>query len=172
MAEERQPWDREPAEPAEAYARFLLYRNLGPMRSIDKAYALVASTDPSRAQRARAKGGKKRRARATPQKRAPGQWWEDSAKYHWPERAQAWDIAVLTEAGQAVVVKFVATLNAVFERILVTLENPRAKPGARTWESIIESLTIVGAFVPQETIPRSRAHPAPNGPRVGDAGVG
>jgi hypothetical protein len=59
----RQPWDQQPDEPGRCYARFLLFRNMGPSRSVEAAYRLVA----------RAKEGEKRRA--------PGAWHRASQTY-------------------------------------------------------------------------------------------
>lgn len=68
-------WDQLLDESARAYACFLVYRDLGPDRSLDKAF--------TRAQEAQ-EGTRK----------APGCWHQWSGKYRWPERAQAWDAAM------------------------------------------------------------------------------
>src|SRR5262249_28786381 len=40
MAENKlKPWDQQPDEPDAAYSRFLMYRNLGPARTLDAAFA-------------------------------------------------------------------------------------------------------------------------------------
>jgi len=59
------PWDRRKGEPAPAYARFLIYRNLGPRRSLAQAQE-VCGVSLGRL------------------KQLSGQW-------SWPARALAWD---------------------------------------------------------------------------------
>lgn len=39
----RKAWEQLPDEPDSAYARFLMYRNLGPARSIDAAFKTTAT---------------------------------------------------------------------------------------------------------------------------------
>src|SRR5512139_1011766 len=104
MADERRPWDQLPDEPSAAYARFLVYRNLGAARSVDAAY----HTGPSEAKRGKAR-------------RASSQWFEDSVHYQWPERAAAWDIENLTTLGHTVVVKFINILEGIAARALESI---------------------------------------------------
>ncbi len=130
-------WEQREGESNAAYARFLMYRNLGPTRSIDAAYRQHQS--------GRAKATKSRK-----KPYVPGQWIDDAARFDWVERASAWDIAILNDVGRAVVVKFIHALERSYDKLLAALNDERVKP--RTWEQVIESLTILGAFVPQETI--------------------
>jgi hypothetical protein len=65
--------DRLPHEPDRWYARFELFRSLGPARTIDAAYRIAAIRDNLHAKR-------------------PGALWYDNARrWQWRERAQAWD---------------------------------------------------------------------------------
>ena len=89
-------WDQQPGEPAAAYARFLVYRGLGPCRSLDKA--------------ARAYGGSKGRA--------PGNWFREAAAWKWQERAQAWDIATFAEVGKRAVVAYLALIEGIATRAI------------------------------------------------------
>ncbi len=70
MAEQ---WDKQPEESPKAYRAFLIYRNLGPKRSIDAAYRLSLKEHQESI------------------KRAPRRWGEWSTQYQWVVRAQAWD---------------------------------------------------------------------------------
>jgi len=60
-------WERQPGESTKAYAAFCAYRDLGPERSIEKAGQML---DKPRS------------------KKWLGEW---SSKYHWVERARAYD---------------------------------------------------------------------------------
>ncbi len=68
-------WERNPDEPDRWYARFEVYRLLGPNRSLSGTYRLVTQL--------LGRGGK-----------APGQAWHQAAqRWRWQARAQAWDQA-------------------------------------------------------------------------------
>lgn len=70
---ELKPWDRQLNENSKAHRAFIIYRNLGPDRSLDAAWALHA--------------GKKKG-----DKRASRVWQEWSSKFKWTARAQSWDL--------------------------------------------------------------------------------
>src|SRR5262245_60895581 len=80
------PWDQLPGESDAAYARFLVYRNLGPQRTIDAAYNSQSPVDPKSPKR----------------HQAPGSWRKDSKRFAWPRRAVAWDLDCLIRAGPGI----------------------------------------------------------------------
>lgn len=121
------PWDQRKGEPAEAFARFLEYRNLGPGRSVDAAYRLL---HPS------ASG-----------ERAPGSWWQDSAQHDWKSRATAWDVHHLQESGHRVIATFVAALQEVAAKLLAAVFEH--KPDS--WAEAIETMRAIGAHIPPST---------------------
>ena len=67
-----QPWDRLVTEGDAAYAAFLVYRNLGPTRSLSVAYAMHTKSKPG-------------------EKQVGGSWRKWCAANRWPERSAAWD---------------------------------------------------------------------------------
>ena len=75
----QRPWDRLPSEPDEAYARFLIYRNLRIGRSFRKAYL----------QYLRASDGYTGGLKGL---HVPGNWRADAKAYFWAERAAAWPV--------------------------------------------------------------------------------
>src|SRR5579871_3562506 len=91
------PWDQQPEEPDAAYARFLVYRNLGPSRSIDAAYHSAGAIN------AEAKRSKAKRASST--------WFLEASQWNWQARAEAWDVFMLLASGQRVVTRFIAALD-------------------------------------------------------------
>lgn len=66
-------WDRQLREPARWFARFQLFLQLGPDRSIDRAYQACG----------RAGSGRPKKGDA----RAPGSWREAARQWEWVERA-------------------------------------------------------------------------------------
>ena len=130
------PWDQLPGEPPEAYARFLIYRNLGPARSLDAAYAASNVT-------------KRKRSDA-----ASGQWREDSAAYGWGERAARWDIHNLTAVGAGAVAKFVQIIDLIAMRSLEALQDGSIKP--KDWAGLVNALDKLGAYIPAETVSQIR----------------
>ena len=78
---QRRPWDRQDGEPARWYARFLVYMELGPARTLAEAYANTLE-----------KAGKGRKSTRPDGKLRPsGGWNTASRKYRWRERTLAWD---------------------------------------------------------------------------------
>lgn len=105
----QQAWDRRDGEPAEAYARFLTYRNLGPGRTL----ALAAQLHT---------GGSKRK------KTLAGHWCGESSKHDWIERATAWDIDRLTKQGDELCRYWIGILVSVARKAAERLADPRCKP--------------------------------------------
>jgi hypothetical protein len=123
----KQPWEQQKGEPDSAYVRFLLYRNLGPARSLDAAYAAQS----------KAANGSKRRA--------PGAWFAESVRWHWQERACAWDIAMLAQLGQQAIVAFAAFLEALSRRALTALADPTVHP--RSWEDLLHTAEVISGLI-------------------------
>lgn len=71
---ERQPWERQPGESARAYAAFCVYLNLGPQRSIQKAFEAKSAPD-------------------APQKRpVNGTWKAWCSRFRWTERTNDYSL--------------------------------------------------------------------------------
>jgi hypothetical protein len=80
--------DRGPDESSRAYRAFCIYRDLGPYRSIDRAWKISCSeTDPGND--------------TVTSSRHPGCWGEWSNKFNWVERAGAHDDAIELERLEA-----------------------------------------------------------------------
>jgi hypothetical protein len=122
-------WDRLPNEPAAAYVPFLIYRNLGPGRTLERAY--------------RATKGVRRC-------RVPGSWQRESVAFQWADRASAWDVDVLTTAGREIVINFIFALERVSRLILQALESGDIRP--RTWGQAIRGIKMLGSFVTAEAV--------------------
>ena len=73
--DEREVWQRTLGEPTVWFGRFVLYRELGVKRSIDKAYALAREAEGLRGLRANS------------------QWHITAERWRWASRAAAWDDA-------------------------------------------------------------------------------
>lgn len=71
MPKEIERWQRQKNETARAFAAFCAYRDLGPGRSLDKAWGLLSGRDPM--------------------KKAPGRIQEWSRSFQWVRRCEAWD---------------------------------------------------------------------------------
>ncbi len=136
------PWEKLPDEPDEAYVRFMTYCALGPGRSMDAAYRLQNPVA--------AKSGKSRSKKPVDERRASGQWWQNSVEFRWTERAAAYDIDMLTAVAQKAVARYVSAVDLALGKILSALLDEKIKP--RSWNQTIESLTIVGSFIPAETV--------------------
>lgn len=76
----KHPWDRQSKEPAKWFALFERFRLAGPKRS------LLAIYNEERAGRG-----------DPPAKTTPGEWNKNRKKWHWDERARAWDVYIIEE---------------------------------------------------------------------------
>lgn len=123
------PWEQLENETPEAYTRFLVYRNLGPGRSIAAAYKAV-------------KGGKKREP--------SGQWERDSVAYNWPDRAARWDVAQLSELVPEATANIFKAISETARIALRELESGRLKPA--NWAELKETVTLLASFISPEVI--------------------
>lgn len=133
MSEEAKPWDRLPDEPVAAYTRFLIYRSMGPGRSVEAAYTTYAGPPEE--------GGRRR---------VPGQWERDCATFRWVERASAWDVENLAETGKQAVLSFVAAIEVATAKALRALKRPEMEP--LTFEEAIKALDVLGKLIPAATV--------------------
>jgi hypothetical protein len=156
--EQKAPWDQLEGEPSPAYARFLVYRNLGPGRSLERAYQAFLSTIYQESAENR---------RKPPQ--LSGQWSDDSSRYGWVARAAAWDIEMLATAGEQIVINFIEAVRALSQKAVEALSRPEVKPD--DWRDLLEAIRIVGDVLSVEAIAtvasRARHHAAAPGAEVG-----
>lgn len=145
------PWAQRPDESDEAYARFLLYRNLGPGRSLQLAYRTYLKTFRNAVPDA-TKGNKK------PQ--VPGHWGDDSARHKWGDRAAAWDIAQLERQGPELARLWAGILVAAATKAAQKLAEPGCQP-----KDFMQALAVVDRLAPYLT-PDALKHlqPTPDGP--------
>jgi hypothetical protein len=131
MLDEQEPkaWDQLPGESNSAYARFLIYRNLGPARTLDAAYQSTVEKS------------KKKQS-------ISGQWTKDSTVFDWIRRADAWDIDILRTNGRKVVLLFIRGLERVVTKSVATLEKDGIEP--ETWSAAVNALHTVGQYIPAE----------------------
>lgn len=145
------PWDQLPGEPPEAYARFLIYRNLGPARSLDAAYQASApkrSKSPS----------------------VSGQWKDDSADYNWRERAARWDVAQLSVVVPEATGLIFQSIAEYAKIILEALQERKHTP--RTWAELKDGLVVLSTLVSPDVIAAATDHAQPAGPGAGDESDG
>ena len=129
------PWDQLLDEPITAYRRFLVYRNLGPGRTLEKAYRAT-------------KGNKGQ------QESPPGSWTRNTTQYNWVERATAWDIEQMSQYGTQAVINWVLSIVELSEQTLVEIQSGRLKP--RSFDQLLGALDVLGKFVTPETVEAAR----------------
>jgi hypothetical protein len=128
---ERKPWEQMDGEPDAAFARFLVFLNLGPRRTVDAAY--------------RAFVGNRRKA-----SERSGQWGADASRFHWHERASKWDIAQLSLLVPEAAGNIFRAINEVARIALESLKEGKVRP--KTWGQLMETVVILASFVSPETI--------------------
>jgi hypothetical protein len=134
----RQPWDQRPGETAAAYARFLIYRNLGLTRTVQAAYKVYLNS--------------KKVQQSPPQSRsaASPQFKAESQTMNWQARAEAWDIAVLWMAGERSVAAVVTLIEEMALRALRRLADE--KVGPKDWGQLLRTLEILATYVPRDAL--------------------
>lgn len=150
------PWDKLKAESDESYARFLMYRNLGPGRSIRRAYHQYLQRFDGFT------GGTKRL-------HVPGSWTSEAADHGWVSRAQAWDVRNLTAYGAKVAVLHVLTVKRLAEKNRRALG--RLEPGDDGYTDVLAGIRVVADFLTPDVVRgiAEQNQPAPE-PRHAAAG--
>jgi hypothetical protein len=135
MSEEvdRAPWEQLPDEPLPAYRRFLIYRNLGPGRSLDRAYEV--------------KKGKKARV--------SGLWTRESTKYRWKDRATAWDIDNMAGQGASTVINFIKAMDVLSSKAMSDALKPERE--IKNLDQLLSVLNVIGSFITPEVIEAAKS---------------
>ncbi len=128
MPESQNPWDRRRDEPKEAYARFLIYRNLGPARSLDRAYEVYLAMS----------------GQETKGLERPGSWARDSVAHQWANRATDWDGEVLRTIGVRSIARFLGIVDEACRRTLAALQDEKLRPA--NWAEILQAIEMLGQF--------------------------
>lgn len=147
-AKQRHPWDRLKGEPTATYARFLSYRNLGPLRTLAGAY--------------RAHGGAPKGTERSEAAEAPGSWRRECLKYGWAERAAAWDVANLRRDGREAAVAFVSAIRRLGLKALEAMARDDVAP--QSWADVLETMDRLNALISPEAIEALSADPEEPGP--------
>jgi hypothetical protein len=159
------PWDKLEDETRSAYTHFLIYRNLGPARTLQLAYDAYLEMN----RLAEAKAGKKKKAEIGDKPVTGGQWRREYPLHEWKQRAEFWDVWVFTEAGDRVVVLMLALVDRLLEQALEgTVAN---RPN--NWSQVLETVKALRELVPQESFLALCRHSAAmraGGGNDGDAG--
>ena len=155
MAEsEPKAWQQRPGEPDESYARFLLYRNLGPGRTLQVAYNAFVS---------QFKNAQEPDKRNKTQLSIPGHWGEDSARWEWVDRASAWDVHVFSTHGERLAVLWVGILTAAAEKCAQKLADPKCKP--RDFMQCVAVVDKLAAFLSPDAVKSLQPAAGPAGPK-------
>ena len=120
-------WDQLEDETEEEFVKFLIYKNLGFDRSIDKAYNSYLATNITSG------GESNKKAQLLgflleEKKPAPGSWYQLASKRFWKKRAELWDISELRKTEKSTFIKQVAIIKAFAEKIEEALKDPKIKP--------------------------------------------
>ncbi len=130
-------WDKLPGESDEAYARFLIYRNVGPRRSLKRAYLHYLRVYDEFT------GGTKRL-------HVPGSWHADCASNFWCDRAVAWDIRNLSAYGARVAVLHVRAVAILAEKN--ARHAVKLAPGDDGFSDLLASMRTVAEFLTPEVV--------------------
>lgn len=148
------PWDQQPEEPNESYGRFLLYRNLGPGRSLQLAYSTFVAQFRNATDAA--KSPKK------PQQ-VPGHWNDVSAQWSWVDRASAWDVEMLRTHGERLSVLWVGILTLAAEKCAQKLAQPGCRP--KDFMQAVAVIDKLAAFLTPDAVKSLQPAAEPPGKR-------
>jgi hypothetical protein len=125
------PWDRQPGESDKQYGHFLAYRDLGPARTVGRAYRRATN----QGEFTRGQGAK----------RAPGFFRRLAQRWRWQERAGAWDVRNLQRYGERVAPLYVAMLERLAACGLKAAA--RHRPGQPEWEQVLATAALLGKLL-------------------------
>lgn len=137
----KREWDQQRGESDKHYAMFLAYRNLGPSRTIYRAF--IASGKVSK----------------SADRRAPNNWVAPANKFRWAERAAAWDVEMLLLHGQQTVAAIIALLHELATTALMALRDDTTEPKRQDAISIWKE---IAPYASPEAVERM-ANRAPDG---------
>ena len=135
-------WDQMEGEPSDAYAHFLVYRNLGPARTVDDAYNAAFPSKPAPKKRSRRPDAKPLRASSA--------WWREARDYEWKERASAWDIHMLVSTVPEAMVSIMHTVNEFAKSSLRAVQAGKIKP--KNFGELLAGVQLMASFISAETI--------------------
>ncbi len=138
----------------------MVFRNLGPRRSLRKAY-YVYINDPhyyeyaGNAPNATEGVLVVRRTTKIKPNYVPYDWRAAFNRYNWHERASAWDVRNLAQYGARVAVNHVEAIRKLSEENLRALRAKgieKLKPGSREFDAILKSVAQVAGFLTPEIV--------------------
>lgn len=158
----RNPWDQQDGEDDHDYLQFLFYLNMGMERNVTAAAR--AWRRLSREQREKA-GDLLRMPQEGEQ---PSKSWSALAQtWDWRRRAVRYDIHMMQTEGAEAVTLFVAGIKRAAAAAYAAFDPENGVKITRVSEAI-KLLSLVGGYVPQETVERLQADAADNRtPRLG-----
>jgi hypothetical protein len=130
----RKPWEQLDTESNAAYVRFLSYRNLGPLRTLQKAYETHQADQPA----------KKRNKSQAP----TGVWTDDSTAYNWRERATAWDVANLLQEGEQAATFYVGAMRKHARKVYESLD----QLDPERYDDAIKGLELLAKLFPPDVL--------------------
>ena len=161
MAEE---WRRMAGESTADYAAFLLFRNVGPTRSLRRAYQLWQQQLANYVQP----------PKGSPRQKPPGSWQTRYRKWEWKRRATCWDVHRMAYTGAQVAAIHTQTVVNVAVKVLKA--SKVTGPDDAGFAAMLNGMRQVQAFVTPEIVQGIHDHfghvetaepaPAPQGDSV------
>ena len=134
MSNNTKEWEQLQGESNEAYARFLVYRNLGIGRTLVQAYELATG---------KVQKGSKR-------VHASGQWQREAKDFNWQSRATAWDSWQLENVVPQATTTIFKLIEEAAKVSLAQVLNGSIKPA--NWQEFKEMVVILAGFISPEVV--------------------
>ena len=140
---QRQVWDQQPNEPRAAYVRFVVFRSLGPCRSVALAAEVAASNLNAAIQTQ--SGPKRRKNPKKSETISIRQWYDDSSEWNWSERACAWDLHVFAESCEQVQAAMTDLMRQIACKALESIVKGSAPAN---WPQILQTFEVLACHAP------------------------
>lgn len=127
-------WDQLENESNAAYARFLAYRNLGPGRTLQRAYESHKATLPAK---------KRNKTKTFTQ-----QWANDSTQFRWVERATAWDVENMLQQGERTATLYMQFMERYLQKLYAALDNVEPEK----FDEVTKGFATLGQFFTPEVL--------------------
>ena len=132
-----EPWSRLPGESEDAYAHFLIYRNLGYSRSLKRAYFRYLQMYDEYT------GDIKRLV-------IPATWRRQCMDHFWTQRATSWDIQNLHTYGSRLAVLYTQAVTKMAEKCVRVSRSKN--PGDKEWPDLLDTVQTVREYLTPDVV--------------------
>jgi hypothetical protein len=125
-------WEQQPGEPDTAFAHFLAFLTLGVGRTIIRAYKLTHPESEAAV--------------------VSGLWREESSKWSWRKRANAFDLSSFRDAAREAAAMYAEAIGHLGKKALEAMASEKPEMRPRDWPEALNAFGHLASLFPADTI--------------------